>query len=54
MFVKVLLNSKKMKSGIFGAESNSRPSRGALMTEQKPFSHTKCELPGEVCALMTV
>lgn len=45
MFVNVLLNSKKMKSGIFGAESNSRPSRGALMTEQKFFSHTKCELP---------
>lgn len=45
MFVKVLLNSKKMKSGIFGAESNSRPSRGALMTEQQLFPHIKCELP---------
>ena len=54
MFVKVLLNSKKMKSGIFGAESNSRPSRGALMTEQKPFSHTNVSsLPG-VRTLMTV
>lgn len=54
MFVKVLLNSKKMKSGIFGAESNSRPRRGALVTEQKPFSHTNVSsLPG-VHTLMTV
>lgn len=41
IFVKFLVNSKKMKSGIFGADSISRPGRGALMTEQKLFSHTK-------------
>lgn len=33
----------------FGAESNFRPSRGALMTEQQQkktlFPHTKCEHP---------
>lgn len=54
MFVKVLLNSKKMKSGIFGAESNSRPSRRALMTEQNSsLLGNVSSLPG-VHTLMTV
>lgn len=43
----------------FGAESNSRPSRGALMTEQQNkkktlFPHRKRELLPEVHTLMTV